>query len=415
MRVENMGGDTTYGPVAANLDYLYDTGLDKVYAGLGVQPVTLEPRLRERGTTTYTVDQTRNPGKSFKFRAMLHAVHMGVEEARAAGEELKGFTTASAGNAGSALAAAAQLHEKAAAIFMASTASEVKKTNIRNYGAKVHDICEDLTEALTIAQRENSGWRYIAPFNDLLGLTGAATLPLDTLKKLADMGVEGRVNLFAPLGGGSLLTGTAIAVKYARQRGWLDSMDVEVRGVQMEHGDPGRRAVARFLQGLPWQTLTDLFPDDKYDTSNDGTFAIPGDLTMPVIADKRYVTDILTVTKGQTGEAMHRMGAEPAGALSWAGLRHFVHSERYQNVRGTTNVAFVTGANVTPETRAEYEEVAKKEARAAEDARRARVTTYLSEAYALVPRPKIPKKGVVQEVTPTNLSVGKTRVCGGGW
>jgi threonine dehydratase len=142
---------------------------------------------------------------AFKARGASNAVFsLGEAEAR------RGVVTHSSGNHGAALAYAAVRRGIPAFVVMPETAPRVKQENVRRRGATIR-FCAPTLEARDAAcaavQRE-TGATLIHPFDDVRVIAGQGTCALELLEE-----TPGLDAVVAPVGGGGLLSGTAIAVK----------------------------------------------------------------------------------------------------------------------------------------------------------------------------------------------------------
>jgi threonine dehydratase len=142
---------------------------------------------------------------AFKFRGAANAVFsLGDEEAR------RGVATHSSGNHAQALALAARLRGIAATIVMPADAPRVKVEAVRGYGAKIvfagnapGDREKVLREVV-----EDSNAVFVHPSDDLRVIAGQGTCALELLRDVPDLDL-----IVAPVGGGGLLSGTAIAAR----------------------------------------------------------------------------------------------------------------------------------------------------------------------------------------------------------
>ncbi len=140
---------------------------------------------------------------AFKFRGACNAVFS------LPGDALRrGVATHSSGNHAQALALAARLRSAKAYIVMPRNAPEVKRQAVADYGAQIIP-CEP-----TVADREATAARVVAdtgatlihPYNDPRIIAGQGTAALELLADVPDLDY-----LLAPVGGGGLVSGTAIA------------------------------------------------------------------------------------------------------------------------------------------------------------------------------------------------------------
>jgi|GEM_PF-190517 len=194
---------------------------------------------------------------------------------------------------------------------------------------------------------------YIDPFNDEATIAGGASAGVEVSEAWAALQVHNRVGendcttLLVPAGGVGLGAGVAIAIKRARDRHQLNS-NFRVVLVQMDGCD----AAARLVYGR--EPLT----DKTLDASCDGTAVVePGQKTLPIAADRRYVDKIISVPKALLAATMRdiyeRTGrmVEPAGALAEAGALFLAEQggRAPRDGRGHHMVAFRSGANISKE------------------------------------------------------------------
>jgi threonine dehydratase len=143
---------------------------------------------------------------AFKARGGVNAV-FSLSEA----ELSYGVTTHSSGNHAQAIAYAAATRGAKAYIVMPSNAPNVKKAAVKGYGAEVIE-CEPTLEAREstvekiIAER---GAAFVHPFDDYRVIAGQATAAKELIEDSPLLDV-----LMAPVGGGGLLSGTALSARY---------------------------------------------------------------------------------------------------------------------------------------------------------------------------------------------------------
>ena len=141
---------------------------------------------------------------AFKFRGACNAVaSLSDEEAR------RGVATHSSGNHAAALALAARLSGIPAHIVMPSSAPAVKRAAVAGYGARIVTCAPTLRareEALAEVARE-TGAAVVHPYDDARVIAGQATAGLELVEEIPDLDV-----VVAPVGGGGLLSGTALSV-----------------------------------------------------------------------------------------------------------------------------------------------------------------------------------------------------------
>ena len=194
---------------------------------------------------------------AFKARGACNAV-MSLSDDQAK----RGVVTHSSGNHGAALAWAARLRGIAATIVVPTNAPKPKKIAIEAYGAKIV-YCEP-----NVAAREAAVAKLIAaenlelihPFNDYRVMRGQGTAALELLEELPDLDI-----VMSPLGGGGLLSGTAVAAKGVKP-------DIRVIGGEPAGADDGFRSYyggSRVTESTP-----NTICDGLRTTLGDKTYAI---------------------------------------------------------------------------------------------------------------------------------------------
>ena len=142
---------------------------------------------------------------AFKFRGATNAVlQLRPEESK------KGVGTHSSGNHAAALAKAAAMNNIPAFIVMPNNSPEVKKKAVASYGAKI-TFCEPTLEARESTMEEviqETGCTFIHPYNRFDIIAGQGTAAFELMEE-----VVGLVLVMAPVGGGGLISGTAICSK----------------------------------------------------------------------------------------------------------------------------------------------------------------------------------------------------------
>ena len=153
---------------------------------------------------------------SFKIRGAAYKIFSRRNEISSGG-----VVAASAGNHAQGVALAASRAELSATIVMPEWASISKQEATCNYGGQVilwgKSIGESLEKAKEIAAQ---GKTFIHPFDDIDIITGQGTLGLEILEDLPDTQM-----ILAPVGGGGLISGIALAAKAL-------SSGVQIIGVQ---------------------------------------------------------------------------------------------------------------------------------------------------------------------------------------
>lgn len=212
----------------------------------------------------------------------------------------RGVTTGSAGNHAQALAFAAKHFGVPCEIFVPIGAAITKIDACRDLGAVVVEHGAALAEAVSAAKERAhaTAMTFCAPFDDASVIAGQGTLGLELVEDIDDL-----ATVIVPLGGGGLISGTAIAVKSLRP-------DVRVIGVQAA-------VCAPYAGGTP--------ADGPVVTLADGiAVKYPGELTGPLV--ERWVDEVVTVDEDAIADAMvflmdrAKLYVEGAGAVGVAAL-----------------------------------------------------------------------------------------------
>ncbi len=257
---------------------------------------------------------------AFKARGACNAVF-----SLPAAEANQGVITHSSGNHAGALALAAQKRGIHAHIVMPSNAPKVKQAAVKGYGGAIH-FCEpnlSARESLTHRLLQQTGATLIHPYNDLRIMAGQGTAALELLEQVPDLDV-----VLTPVGGGGLLSGTAVAV------GGVSSK-TRVIGAEPEGADDAFRS---FQAGR-------MIPMERPNTIADGLLTSLGELTFAVIS--RYVHEIVTVSDDAIVSAMRRVWErmkiliEPSAAVPVAAL-----FEKKTDISGKRVGVILSGGNL---------------------------------------------------------------------
>ncbi|MCU0377881.1 MAG: pyridoxal-phosphate dependent enzyme [Bacteroidales bacterium] len=257
---------------------------------------------------------------AFKFRGATNAVLSLNEEDRR-----RGVVTHSSGNHAAALALAAVSRGVRACIVMPSTAPEVKKRAVAGYGAEI-TFCEPTLAAREAAAAEiirRTGATMIHPFDNFNIIAGQGTAALELLTDHPSPDA-----VLAPVGGGGLLSGTAITARHL-------APSIKIYGAEPILADDAARSLhtGTLQPALPPRTIAD------------GLLTSLCERTFTVISKK--ADDILTVSEEDIKEAMRlvwermKIIIEPSSAVPLAavlGNRHLF--------AGKTVAIIISGGNV---------------------------------------------------------------------
>ncbi len=236
---------------------------------------------------------------AFKFRGACNAL-FSLDKKYAE----KGVVTHSSGNHAAALSLAARKRGIQAYIVMPSNAPKVKIAAVKNYGGHI-TFCEPTLESReTTAEKiiEETGATMIHPFNNYDIIAGQGTAALELLSEIDDLDF-----IMAPVGGGGLISGTALAAKAMKH-------EIKVFGCEPKNADDAYKS----------KNAGVIIPANNPDTIADGLKTSLGDKTFPIIRD--YVDEILLATEKQIVHAMQlifermKIIVEPSSAVPLAAL-----------------------------------------------------------------------------------------------
>jgi threonine dehydratase len=239
-------------------------------------------------------------GGAFKFRGAYNRLAQ-LSDA----EKKRGVVAFSSGNHAQGVALAAKLLNIPATIVMPNDAPPVKLQATRGYGAQVivYDRLTGNREAIARQLAEERGMTLVPPFNDPHIIAGQGTAALELVDQVPDLDA-----IVAPVGGGGLISGCAIAAKGMRP-------SIEIIGVEAIGADDAKQSLAR-------GEIVHIAPPD---TIADGirTQAI-GTLTFAIM--RELVSDIVLVSDEEIIAALRfviprmKMIVEPTGAVPIAAV-----------------------------------------------------------------------------------------------
>ncbi|MFL9668092.1 threo-3-hydroxy-L-aspartate ammonia-lyase [Variovorax sp. AB1(2024)] len=236
---------------------------------------------------------------AFKFRGAFNAL------SRFDAAQRKGGVIAfSSGNHAQAIALSARLLSMPAVIVMPKDAPAAKVAATQGYGAEVvmYDRFTEDREALTKRLAQERGMTMIPPYDHPDVLTGQGTAVKELIEEIGPLD-----HLFVCLGGGGLLSGSALSARAL-------APNCKVYGVEPEAGNDGQQS---FRAGRIVHIETPKTIADGAQTQHLGEY------TFGII--RRDVDDIFTVTDAQLVDAMRffaermKMVVEPTGCLAFAG------------------------------------------------------------------------------------------------
>ncbi|MBA4712322.1 MULTISPECIES: threo-3-hydroxy-L-aspartate ammonia-lyase [Citrobacter] len=258
---------------------------------------------------------------AFKFRGAMNALRQFTPEQRAAG-----VVAFSSGNHAQAIALSAKLLGIPATIIMPHDAPAAKVAATKGYGGHVviYDRYTEDREKIGRDLAEKQGLTLIPPYDHPHVIAGQGTATKELIEEVGALDA-----LFVSLGGGGLLSGSALAARHL-------SPDCLIYGVEPEAGNDGQQS---FRSGKIVHIDTPKTIADGAQTQHLGQH------TFPLI--QKHVNDILTVSDDELIAAMKfiaermKMVVEPTGCLGFAAAR-----AQKASLRGKRIGIIISGGNV---------------------------------------------------------------------
>ncbi|MBY4673686.1 threo-3-hydroxy-L-aspartate ammonia-lyase [Burkholderia multivorans] len=258
---------------------------------------------------------------AFKFRGAFNALSRFDAEQRR-----RGVVAFSSGNHAQAIALSARMLGIPATIVMPQDAPAAKIAATRGYGATVvtYDRYTEDREQIGRELAERDGLTLIPPYDHPDVIAGQGTAAMELFDEVGPLDA-----VFTPLGGGGLLSGTALATRAL-------SPNARLYGVEPEAGNDGQQS---FRSGAIVHIDTPRTIADGAQTQH------LGNITFPII--RRDVDDILTATDDELVDCMRlfasrmKIVVEPTGCLSFAGARRMK-----DELKGKRVGIVISGGNV---------------------------------------------------------------------
>lgn len=260
---------------------------------------------------------------AFKMRGAINSILQLSDE-----EKKMGVTTHSSGNFAQAVALSSKILNVKANIIMPNNAPKVKKKAVVEYGAKVID-CEPTLkarESTALNFVNKTGATFLHPYNCYKVISGNSTATIELIEQVNELDA-----IFAPIGGGGLISGTALASNYFSK--------VKTFGAEPKGADDAFRS---FKSGK-------LVPMINPKTIADGLRTSLGDKCFPII--KKYVNDIFTVEEQEIINALRlvwermKIIIEPSCAVPLAAIIKNKHLFQKKHIG-----IIITGGNVDLKT-----------------------------------------------------------------
>lgn len=248
---------------------------------------------------------------AFKFRGAYNAVSQLGDAQKAAG-----VVTHSSGNHAQGLALAAKLQGIKATIVMPDDAPPVKKAATASYGANIITCPAIEREKVSASLIAEHGYTLIHPYDNENIIAGAGTAAYELFEEVGELDL-----IFAPVGGGGLISGTALAAA-------LMSPNCKVVGVEPAAGADANRS---------WRENRIVTLDAVPQTIADGLRTrFVGEHNLPIM--RQYVHDMDTVEEAAIIETLKfiwtrmKILVEPSSAVALAPLFTQQYSKPGQRV-----------------------------------------------------------------------------------
>jgi len=260
---------------------------------------------------------------AFKFRGAYNAISCLNADQRA-----KGVIAFSSGNHAQGMALAASLLGVKITIVMPTDAPAMKLAATRGYGADIilYDRATEDREAIAARLAAERGSPVIPAYDHADVIAGQGTAAKELFEEVGPLDY-----LFVPMGGGGLISGSALAAAEL-------SPGCKVIGVEPEAGNDGQQSLRK---GEIVHIATPATIADGAQTQHIGK------LVLPIL--QKHVHDILTVSDDQLRTQMRffvermKIVVEPTGCLAAAAVMH-----RQMDLRGKRVGILISGGNVDP-------------------------------------------------------------------
>ncbi len=297
----------------------------KVYDVAIETPLDLARSLSLRlGNKVYLKREDLQPVFSFKIRGAYNKI-----ASLTVAERGNGVIAASAGNHAQGVALSAKKLGIKALIVMPKTTPDIKVKAVKAWGAKIVLFGDSYDDACIHAKEiaEQKGMTFVHPYDDPEVIAGQGTIGVEILRQYTSK-IDA---IFVPVGGGGLIAGIAVYVKFVRP-------ETKIIGVEPNDADSLNHALQANKRIKIKQV--GLFADGV---------AVKQVGEEPFKLAQKFVDEVITVSTDEICAGIKdifddtRSVAEPAGALALAGLKKYVE---LNGVKDQTLIAIESGANV---------------------------------------------------------------------
>lgn len=309
-------------------DYLKNILLSPVYdVAVKSDLVKLEKLSKSLGNDIWLKREDQQPVKSFKLRGAYNKL------SRLSREQMDaGVVTASAGNHAQGVAYSANMKQIRATIVMPETTPDIKVEAVRSFGGDWVDVVlhgTNFDQASDEAKRRavEKSQTMIPPFDDQDVIAGQGTIARELLEQNPNLDI-----LFVAVGGGGLAAGLGVYLKQLKPDLKIVAVEAEDSAclqAAIEAGEPVPLAnVGIFADGVAVRTIGEE----------------------PFRLCQQYIDEVITVSSDETCAAIKdifddtRVIAEPAGALSIAGIRKYL--KQHDDLHNLQLGGILCGANI---------------------------------------------------------------------
>jgi len=274
------------------------------------------PLVPMRDGKTWLKLECLQPYGSYKIRGATNVLRARME----AGEKPRAIVSASAGNFGQAIAAAARRHDLKMVIHVPDYAARVKVENLRRLGAEVRE--HDFADWWRIMETRETGGEglFIHPVCEREVIAGAATAGAEIVEDLPE--VEA---VLIPIGGGGLASGIAQAVRLKRPGCRIIAVETDTAmplRAALEAGEPVTvERTTTFIDGMGSTRVLDAM--------------------WPLL--QRLIDEVIVVSIPEVEAAIRRLAAEHHVIVEGAGAAALAAAEKVGVERA---VAIVSGGNI---------------------------------------------------------------------
>lgn len=273
---------------------------DRIAPYIHNTPVLVSSTIDKRvgATVLFKCENFQRAG-AYKIRGATNAMLLLTDA-----QKKRGVVTHSSGNFAQAVALAAKSLGIKAHIVMPSSAPEIKKVGVMEYGGNIYE-CEPTLEARQAMANEiesRTGATFLHPSNNENVIMGQGTAAMELLRDEPELDF-----IFCPVGGGGLIAGSSLAAAYFG------------KGCSVIGGEPFEAddAYRSLLSGK-------IENNETVNTIADGLKTTLGDKNFPII--KEHVSKIIRVTEDEIVAAMRlvwermKIIIEPSSAVTLAAL-----------------------------------------------------------------------------------------------